>query len=191
MNEGPVTLAQVRAALASYRPRRLPTFGMPAAVLVPLFERDGRVHVLLTKRTDSLRQHAGQISFPGGGRDAGDEGPLQTALREAREEVGLLPSDVTILGALDDCPTLVTNFVISPWVGVVPAGYPYVVSRSEIDELIEAPLDAFFEPGVLRTEEVERLGMRLKLYFYEVVGHTVWGATARMLTQLFELLGRA
>ena len=191
MSASPVTLDEVRRALESYEPVRLPELGRPAAVLVPLFERAGRAHVLLTKRTETLRNHAGQISFPGGGQELGDAHLAATALRETHEELGLSAEAVTIVGALDDCPTFVSNFVITPWVGVVPADYPYVPSTAEIAALIEAPLDAFLAPGVLRTEEHERSGSRFTLSFYEVAGHTVWGATARILTRLFELVGRA
>lgn len=184
-----ITLAAVRQALATHVPERLPEMGRPAAVLVPLFEREGRVFVLLTKRTDDLSSHAGQISFPGGKRDEEDTDPRTTALREAQEEVGLDPAAVEIVGELDDCPTFVTNFVISPVVGVIPDRYPFTPNSGEIQFLIEAPLDDFLLPGALRTELKERSGYTVELLYYSVVGQVVWGATARILTGLFSRLG--
>jgi 8-oxo-dGTP pyrophosphatase MutT (NUDIX family) len=184
-----ITLAAIRQALATHVPERMPEMGRPAAVLVPLFERDGRVFVLLTKRTEDLSSHAGQISFPGGKQDEGESEPRLTALREAQEEVGLDPSAVEIIGALDDCPTFVTNFVISPVVGVIPDHYPFTPNASEIQFLIEAPLDDFLLPGTLRTETRQRGEYTVQLFYYSVVGQVVWGATARILTELFSRLG--
>jgi 8-oxo-dGTP pyrophosphatase MutT (NUDIX family) len=181
-------LQSIRRVLATHRARKYPKYGRPASVLVPLFERDGRPHVLLTKRTDRLAQHAGQISFPGGKRDPEDIDAHATALREAKEEVGLASEVVEIIGELDDCPTFVSNYVITPAVGVIPDRYPFVPNEEEIDFLLEAPLDAFLAPGAMRTEKAERNGILHTLYFYTVNGHVVWGATARILTQLFSLL---
>lgn len=184
-----LSLDDIARAIAPHRPARFPDLGTPAAVLVPLYERQGRVEVLLTRRTRSLPSHAGQISFPGGKRDPEDRNLVETALREAHEEVGLAPSDVSPVGRLDDCPTFVTNFVITPVVGVIPPDYPFQPNASEIDTLIQLPLEAFLEPGVLRETESEFNGLKYTLHFYDVGGHTVWGATARILNQLLTLLG--
>jgi 8-oxo-dGTP pyrophosphatase MutT (NUDIX family) len=183
-----ITLDAVREALARHAARKHPALGRPSSVLVPLFERDGRPWVLLTKRTERLAHHAGQISFPGGKRDASDVSASATALREAQEEVGLPASAIEIVGELDDCPTFVSNFVITPVVGVIPDRYPFVASEAEISVLIEAPLAAFLAPGAVRTEQADRGGFLYTLYFYTVEGHVVWGATARILTQLFGLI---
>lgn len=187
--ERTVTLEAVRSALATHVPERMPDQGRPAAVLVPLFERDGRVFVVLTKRTDGLSTHAGQISFPGGKREEGEREPRVTALREAHEEIGLSPESVEIIGELDDCPTFVSNFVISPVVGIIPDGYRFVPNMDEIDHVFEASFDDFLRPGALRIESIDRDGQSYTMVRYSVAGQIVWGATARILTQLFTLLG--
>ena len=107
-----------------------------AAVLIPLFKKNGEYYVLLTRRTDNVGTHKGQISFPGGKRDEG-ETLLSTALREAREEMGISEKDVRILGELDDMCTFASDFCIAPFVGLIPYPYPFKINRHEIEEIIE------------------------------------------------------
>ncbi len=122
--------------------------GKDAAVLVPVFEdAAGELHAVFTRRRHDLRRHAGEISFPGGRQDAG-ETLLQTALREAHEEVGLPPADVRVLGALPPTPTFVTNYAIYPFVGLIEPGFAWVAQRTEVDEVLELPLAG--PPGRLR-----------------------------------------
>jgi 8-oxo-dGTP pyrophosphatase MutT (NUDIX family) len=188
------SLAQIRRALSRHTPQQSTEQGRAAAVLVPLLPRPEGLHVLFTERSKELRFHAGQVSFPGGAVDPTDRGVGEAALRESQEEVGLDPLHVEILGRLDDCPTFVTGFVISPIVGVVDplsftaAGrYPWKPSAAEIALLHELPLDAFLDPANLRIEMREARGVPHQLYWYTVNGTTVWGATARILHQLLEL----
>ncbi len=158
-----------------------------AAVLVPLFEKAGTPHVLLTRRTEEMRSHRGQISFPGGRSDPEDPSLLHTALRETQEEIGLEPRDVRILGELDDLLT-VTDYIVSPYVGFFPYPYPFRVSEREIAEMIEAPLEAFLKPEKLRVSaRMEYAGKPYRTYFFHVGPHIVWGATAKILIQLLEL----
>jgi len=188
------TLAQIRHALSRHEPVLYPEMGRPAAVLVPLLPRPEGLYLLFTERSKELRSHAGQVSFPGGSVDAGDQGARATALREAREEVGLRPEHVEIIGELDDCPTFVTGFVITPVVGVVDplaftaAGrYPWTPSAAEIAALHELPWAEFCDPRNLSIEEREREGVPFRLHRYTVQGNVIWGATARILHQLIEL----
>ena len=187
-------LAQIRRALSRHVPVRHPDLGRAAAVLVPLLPRPDGLHVLFTERSKELRAHAGQVSFPGGSIDPGDADEAAAALRESREEVGLRPEHVELIGPLDDCPTFVTGFNISPVVGVVDplaftaAGrYPWTPSPAEIAALHELPLQGFLDDQSLRIERRERDGVNYDLYWYTVQGTVVWGATARILHQLIEL----
>ena len=196
MTQAAPTLPQIRRALSRHVPAKSKETFRPAAVLVPLLPRPEGLHVLLTERSKDLRSHAGQISFPGGGIDAGDADAATAALREAREEVGLDPRHVEMIGQLDDCPTFVTGYVILPVVGVVDplaftaAGrYPWTPSAAEIAAIHELPLDAFLDPRNRRVEQRLRNGEPYELTWYTVGGATVWGATARILRQLLELAG--
>jgi 8-oxo-dGTP pyrophosphatase MutT (NUDIX family) len=189
-----ITLPQIRRALARHQPVLRSDLGRAAGVLVPLLPRPEGLHVLFTERSKELRAHAGQISFPGGSVDVGDADARAAALREAREEVGLDEQHVEVLGTLDDCPTFVTGFVITPVVGLIDplaftaAGrYPWAPSPAEIAALHELPLDEFCDPANLRVEMREREGVLFELYWYTVQGQVVWGATARILNQLIQL----
>jgi 8-oxo-dGTP pyrophosphatase MutT (NUDIX family) len=160
-----------------------------AAVLIPLFKKDGEYHVLLTRRTDKVGTHKGQISFPGGKRDEGED-LLSTALREAKEEMGIAEKDVRILGELDDMCTFSSDFCIAPFVGLIPYPYSFQINRYEIEEIIEVPLSLFLDEAKFREELRSRNGELVPVYFYQHNEHTIWGATARILKQLMDLLSR-
>jgi 8-oxo-dGTP pyrophosphatase MutT (NUDIX family) len=156
-----------------------------SAVLVPLFW-EGGLHAVFTKRRHDLRRHAGEISFPGGRRDAG-ETLHQTALREAWEEVGLPSEHVDIVGALAPVGTFVTNYAIYPFVGLIEPGFEWVIHEREVAEVLELKLD-----DLVAGHSVKRLvrrGMAFKSDVYEVGDHMVWGATARILADLLSRVG--
>ena len=156
-----------------------------AAVLVPLFVRDGALWILLTRRTDTLEHHRGQIAFPGGAEEAGDASLLATALRETQEEIGVAGDAVVPLGTLPTLTT-VTDFYVAPFVGAIPHPYPFRPAESEIAELIEVPVKSLLDPGILE----ERLlpGRAEPTLFYHAGPHVIWGATARILSDLLEAL---
>ncbi|MGH2760708.1 MAG: NUDIX hydrolase [Actinomycetota bacterium] len=162
-----------------------------AAVLVPLFVREESVHVVLTKRTDNVRTHQGQVSFPGGAWEPGDRSLRDTALREAHEEVGLRPQDAEILGVLEDTPTAVSGFLVRPFVCAVPHPYEFVHDVAEVAGLLAPRLDVFADHSRRRETIRERDGVRYPIFYYDVDGEMVWGATARMLVALTDHLLRA
>ena len=158
-----------------------------AAVLIPVFKKDGEYHLLFTRRTDRVEHHKGQISFHGGRQDPEDPDLLTTALREAEEEMGIRKEDVRILGELDDICT-VTDFCVAPFVGLIPYPYPFRPNPHEIAETIEVPLAALLDPNRLRKEFREHAGRSGPVYFYQHGRHIIWGATASILKQLLDLL---
>ncbi|MGA9526245.1 MAG: CoA pyrophosphatase [Myxococcaceae bacterium] len=179
---------QLRDRLRSEPGRALTLPGLSlreSAVLVPLFTRQGVPHILFTRRPTTLRTHAGQFAFPGGSRDPSDETPLHAALREAWEEVGIPPERVEVLGMLDESPT-VTSFRIQPFVGVVPGDLEWRPNPDEIDLVLEVPLPRLLQPGVPRRQRWRHGTEEHDVYFFEYAGHTIWGATARILVDLFE-----
>ncbi len=158
-----------------------------AAVLVPLFKKGRECHLLFTKRTDTVRYHKGEISFPGGVFDEGDSELEQTAVREAFEEIGLQQDDVQILGVLDDIVTI-TEFIVTPFVGLFPYPYPFKVSPIEIAELIEVPLSSLLDEKCFGEREIMQGEKRRIVYTYQYGKHTIWGATALILKQFLELI---
>lgn len=158
-----------------------------AAVLVPLYQKEGDCHLLFTKRSDQVKNHKGEISFPGGMVDEEDRELIHTALREAYEEIGLKEEDVQIIGFLDDIIT-VTEFIVTPIVGLFPYPYPFKISEIEIAELIEIPLSFLLDKDCFSEKEMLRMGQRELVYAYQYKDHIIWGATARILKQLLDLI---
>ena len=155
-----------------------------AAVLVPLFVRDGEAHAVFTRRRDDMRRHPGEISFPGGREDPGDADLMATALREAQEEIGLDPAGVDLIGALQPTPTIATNYAVYPFVGLIEPGLEWTLSAREVAEVLEFSL-AELRDGYGRRRLVRR-GMPFRTDVYVVGEHLIWGATARILGDLLE-----
>jgi 8-oxo-dGTP pyrophosphatase MutT (NUDIX family) len=158
-----------------------------AGVLVPLYVDRGELHVVFTKRRDDLRRHPGEISFPGGRRDEEDADLLATALREAEEEIGLPRTEVDVLGALQPTPTIATGYAVYPFVGLIESGHAWTPSAREVAEVIELPLAAL-EAGYGRRRLVRR-GLPIRTDTYLVGEYLIWGATARILADLFDRIG--
>jgi 8-oxo-dGTP pyrophosphatase MutT (NUDIX family) len=159
-----------------------------SAVLVPLYVDAGVVHAVFTRRREDLKRHAGEISFPGGRREPG-ETLLEAALREAHEEIGLPPQDVDVVGALAPVGTFVTNYAIYPFVGVIEGGFAWVLQHTEVAEVLELRLDDL--RAAYGERRLVRRGIPFRTPTYEVGGHLIWGATARILGELLDRLSPA
>ncbi len=155
----------------------------PASVLVPLVERGCGLNVILTRRAAHLRHHPGQIAFPGGRQDPTDATPLDAALREAREEIGLAREQVTVLGGFDTHET-VTRFSVTPFVGLVDADFTPVIDRAEVEEVFEAPLAFVLDPDNRQTHRRAWPGGWRCYQAIPYGPYYIWGATARMLISL-------
>ena len=180
-------IEEVRARLARHAPTPMvASEGLRrAGVLVPLFVREARLWVLLTRRTESVEHHRGQISFPGGAEEEEDENLLATALRETEEELAIASSDPLPLGGLPSIVT-VTNFYVEPYVAAVPQPYVWRPAEAEIAEVIEAPLASLMDPAIL--EKKPMAGREGLVLFYHFGNHVIWGATAKILSDLLEAL---
>jgi len=158
-----------------------------AAVLVPLFKKGEDCHLLFTKRSEEVKYHKGEISFPGGVVDEEDSELVSTALREAFEEIGLEENDVQIIGILDDIVTI-TEFIVTPVVGLFPYPYPFKISKVEIAEMIEVPLSSLLREDCFSEREIIRMGRKEMVYAFQYKDHVIWGATARILKQFLDLI---
>ncbi len=190
----PVTLDAVRATFSSLGPPvASPREGggevrRAAAVLAPLYELDGETWVVLTRRTMALRSHRGEVSFPGGGQEAGED-LLATALREAHEEVALDPSSVEVIGELDHLSTISSGSFIVPYVGVLP-GRPTQLkpNPAEVDAILHVRLADLLDPSAYYEELWPLFGGEHPIVFFRLPEDTLWGATAAMLRQLLGFL---
>ena len=159
-----------------------------AGVLVPLVIGGRKPELLFTKRTDEVESHKGQISFPGGMTDTGDVDIVETALREAREELGITASAVTVRGILDDL-AVPSGFIITPVVGTLEALPTLTPNPAEVAEAFTVPLEFFCIPRNGRSEIRELHGMKREVWFYEHREHTIWGATAMIVRSLVVKMG--
>ena len=184
------SLEHVVAQIAAHSPQVAATEFMPearaSAVLVNLYQGPSGVEVVLTKRAAHLKNHKGEISFPGG-RVEPDEQVYEAALREAVEEVSLPVHDVTLVGELDHLLTIVSNSYIVPIVGILPYKPTLVASADEVDRILHVPLHELVRTDTFASEVWETpMGSR-NIYMYHLDDETIWGATARILTQLLHI----
>ena len=162
----------------------------PAGVTLLLYPKDGEYCILLNKRTDTVDDHKGEISFPGGRKDPEDKTLLDTALRETHEEMGIPPDDVDVLGEIDDVPTN-TSYLISTFVGTIPYPYEFAPSEAEVAEVLEVPISTLMDINSARDEVRVRDGELVNSVSYSYDGHLIFGATARILSRFLELLDTA
>jgi 8-oxo-dGTP pyrophosphatase MutT (NUDIX family) len=178
---------RIKTSLAAHNREPLAPGPVPAAVLIPLFLKDGEYHVLFTKRAENMTHHRGEISFPGGVHQPEDADILQTALRETWEEVGIAPEEVEILGVLDDFLSI-HNFLVTPYVGFVAAGHRLRINPAEIDRIVEVPLGYLLTPGIFQLREWSWQGRTIPLLFMLYGKDSIWGLTAAMLKQFLEII---
>lgn len=161
--------------------------GRPAAVLLGLIEKGDGLHVIFTRRAPHLSVHAGQISFPGGRLEARDSGPVDAALREAHEEIGLAAESVSVVGQLDSFLT-VTGFLVTPIVGFIDTDFEPVPDANEVDAVFDVPLEFFLESSNVVHGVRERMGVSFRVYEFNYTDHCIWGATAAILMNLKEII---
>ena len=180
-------ISTIRERLKSYNARRVECAStILAGVVIPLFEKDGDFFFLLTKRSDTVRFHKGEVSFPGGMYEETDGDILNTALRECSEEIGVKRDDVEIIGRLDDVYTL-TGFVITPYVGVIPYPYEFRTNPEEVAYLIMLPY-AYLKEANPSVEAAERDGQLHMIQSIHYNGDRIWGATSRILLQFQRII---
>lgn len=181
-------LQAIQKTLSGRTPQRLSIPGFTsAAIIIPVFEIDGEAHLLLTLRTDTVMHHKGQVSFPGGAREEQDASLEQTALRETYEEVGIPPEMVSIIGQLDDFPTI-TDFMVTPYVAAIPYPYPHRINTDEVAELVEVPLELFLNKQAFEVKEKTYRGVTYPVYYYYFKHVVIWGVTGFIVNRFVELV---
>ncbi len=159
-----------------------------SAVLAPIYEEAGVAQLVFTRRAQHLRTHRGEVSFPGGGEDPDDADLRATALREALEETALDPSSVEIIGELDHLKTVMGRSYIVPFVGELPGRPDLEPSPAEVEHILHVPVCDLLDPGIFHAEWWGLPGLDRPIYFFEVIGDTIWGATAAMLVNLLSII---
>jgi len=162
---------------------------VPAAVLVPLYQKNGQYHIIFIKRTEKVRDHKGQISFPGGARNKDDPTLLHTAVRESQEEIGLQAEDIEVIGELDDELTTTTNYTVTPFVAVIPWPYRFRENSDEVAGILEVPIEALLKNGPVSENGEVLNGKPIESYTYDYNGNVIWGATARIVKKLLDIIG--
>jgi dephospho-CoA kinase len=186
---GPGLKEKIKEILSQREKKSLPDKGLRrAAVLIPLYQKEGEYYILLTKRTEGVEIHKGQLSFPGGTWDEHDADLCATAFRESFEEIGLRAQDIEVLGELDDAPTITSNFAITPFVAVIPYPYRFKISQREVEELVEVPLSVLLDRNNFSVELLQRGGQTLVSYNYRYKNHVIWGATGRIMKGFLDLI---
>lgn len=178
----------IQRVLKTYKPQQLSVNGSrQASVLIPVLNRDDHPHLIFTRRTELVEHHKGQISFPGGMHDQADASLLQTALRETDEEIGIRPGEVQVIGQLDDLFT-VTNFLITPFVGILTASPSFRLSTDEVAEVLEVPLNLFLTDEHFEIKKWEYRGRHYDVYFYHFNDHVIWGATGFIVNRFIHVV---
>ncbi len=163
------------------------TSRVPSAVLIPVYYKEGQYYILFTQRTEKVKDHKGQISFPGGAYEEQDGVLVNTALRESAEEIGLMVGDAEVLGELDDMATIGSGYIISPFVASIPWPYQFKLEEWETEEIIEIPISALLDKDCVRRGTDILDNQLVTTYFYHYQDKVIWGATARILNQFLDI----
>ncbi|OGN98180.1 MAG: hypothetical protein A2Y89_02375 [Chloroflexi bacterium RBG_13_51_18] len=161
---------------------------LSSAVLIPIYQDAGEYNIIFIQRTMTVKEHKGQISFPGGTRDKEDKSLLETALRESEEEIGLHRKDATLLGELDDEITTTSNFIVTPFIASIPWPYTFKPSKAEVEKVISVPVKAVLDKKCLKPDTEILEGKKVASFAYYYRGTVIWGATARILNKLLEII---
>ncbi|MBN1160440.1 MAG: CoA pyrophosphatase [Dehalococcoidales bacterium] len=161
---------------------------LESAVIVPIYQQDGEYRIVFIRRTMTVKVHKGQISFPGGTRDKVDKNLLDTALREAEEEIGIHREEVTILGEMDDEITTTSNFIVTPFVARIPWPYRFTLNSEEVEKVISIPIKALLEKSCMKPDTEILDGKKVASFTYKCEDTIIWGATARILNKLLEII---
>lgn len=183
---------KIKASLNNRRPREIENKDgclIHAAVLIPIYETPNGYEVVFTERTHRVEHHKGQISFPGGAVEDDDRDYQETALREAFEEIGIVPDHVKVLGRLDDELTIASNFIVHPFVGKIPHPYEFVINQHEVERVIPIPLELFFH----KNAHLHPAFLDFKTFVYEGPAYryeeiTIWGATAKIMDKFIRII---
>lgn len=179
-------LEQLKQRLSQYHPSENPHVQDCASVLIPLFEKDHELYLLLTRRSNELRSHSGQVSFPGGKQDIQDKTPLHTALRETHEEIGLPPEKVNILGKIDQ--TISRHYLlVTPFVGLIPNNFKTLPNTSEIESIFSVPLQFFMNSDNHFVKEIKNIQLPFLSHHFYFKDYDIWGMTAMLILQLLEV----
>lgn len=174
-----------KTAIRSHDPKRIDADGIAAAVSIPILHRDQTPHLVFIERAESLDRHPGQMAFPGGRQEA-SESLLETAQREAHEEIGLPPTDYEVLGQIDDIQT-VTGFNVTPFVVNVP-DRDYQATSLEVADVAVVPVNHLLDPDCYRSEyRTGPEGTQIEVHYFDIGNRTVWGATGRILARFLQL----
>jgi len=179
-------LNKIRQGLAEHKPLKNLQINKQASVLIPLLESEGELFVLLTQRSEKLRSHAGQVSFPGGKQDTQDENSLETALRETFEEIGLNKQNIEIIGTLDQILSL-HNYMVTPFVGLIPENFVSIPNDDEIEAVFKVPLTFFMNGDNHWTEEFKTPIATVLVHHFNFQNFDIWGLTAKLILRLLEI----
>jgi len=181
-------MTAIRNCLNDHTPKELKIDGfIPAAVTIPLFEKNGETYMLLTLRADTVEHHKGQVSFPGGAWEPQDTSMEETALRETDEEVGIPAAMTQVLGQLDDFPTI-SDFIVTPFVTTIPYPFPTDVNPEEVSRLLEVPLSLFLDDNKFEAKKREYQGKTYHVYYYYFEDAVIWGITGFIINRFIEMV---